>query len=343
MELISDGSWEDIGLGALEGRVLEQLVRLPAANARALSEAAGMSLPQAEQSLRRLEKHALATRTADRPARWIASPPRASIGTLLARRRTQLARAENLTEQLHAAYEAASGPRSTRLIELLEHESEVSARYAGLLQSSVHEVLHLAKPPYVTAHGGGGGEPTVADGVRLRSVYETGGFSDALSLETALRGTADGGELRLASHLPTKLVVVDRREALLPARVDRPSAGSLLVRSSALVAALVSLFEMVWEQAVPASLETRLETPAFERRSRSASVDPRTREVLRLMAAGMKDDTIARVLGVSRRTVQKHVSEAGTALGAKTRFQIALLATEQGWLERSSAVPAAAE
>lgn len=61
--------------------------------------------------------------------------------------------------------------------------------------------------------------------------------------------------------------------------------------------------------------------------------DERTREILHLMATGMKDDAIARVLGVSRRTVQKHVSEAGTALGARTRFQIALLARERGWLD----------
>jgi len=50
----------------------------------------------------------------------------------------------------------------------------------------------------------------------------------------------------------------------------------------------------------------------------------------------MKDDAIARVLNVSRRTVQKHVSEAGSALGARTRFQIALLAAERGWLRQGA-------
>ncbi len=54
------------------------------------------------------------------------------------------------------------------------------------------------------------------------------------------------------------------------------------------------------------------------------------------MATGMKDDAIARVLNVSRRTVQKHVSEAGSVLGARTRFQIALLAAERGWLRQGA-------
>jgi DNA-binding NarL/FixJ family response regulator len=55
-------------------------------------------------------------------------------------------------------------------------------------------------------------------------------------------------------------------------------------------------------------------------------------EVLRLMSLGMKDDVIARVLGVSRRTVQQDVSDIGNLLGARTRFQIAIFAQRRGWL-----------
>jgi DNA-binding NarL/FixJ family response regulator len=50
------------------------------------------------------------------------------------------------------------------------------------------------------------------------------------------------------------------------------------------------------------------------------------------MSAGMKDDAIARALRLSRRTVQTHISDLGRQLGARTRFQIALLAQERGWL-----------
>jgi DNA-binding NarL/FixJ family response regulator len=60
--------------------------------------------------------------------------------------------------------------------------------------------------------------------------------------------------------------------------------------------------------------------------------DLRTREILRMMAAGMKDETIARILNVSRRTVQQHITDAGSLLGARTRFQLAVLAAKRGWL-----------
>jgi DNA-binding NarL/FixJ family response regulator len=147
-----------------------------------------------------------------------------------------------------------------------------------------------------------------------------------------------------------KLVVFDRTTALLPVRGDRPRSGSLVVHSPALVEALTTLFENVWAAATPVSMESRDDWPVpggangpGDPAGRTAPngpgdpdlprVDERTREILRLMATGLKDDSIARVLKVSRRTVQKHVTDAGNALGAKTRFQIALRAAERGWLE----------
>ncbi|MFE4415567.1 LuxR C-terminal-related transcriptional regulator [Streptomyces sp. NPDC056821] len=51
------------------------------------------------------------------------------------------------------------------------------------------------------------------------------------------------------------------------------------------------------------SPDSRKDRPLPAGRLAAAQVDERTREILRLMATGMKDDTIARVLNVSRRTV----------------------------------------
>ncbi|MFF3565249.1 LuxR C-terminal-related transcriptional regulator [Streptomyces sp. NPDC002574] len=347
MDATSAGPWAGTGLDPLSGRVLEFLVGHPAADAGAVAEAVGVPADEAGRALRTLEDELLAIRIAGRPTRWRAGPPRSSLGSLLARRRSELAQAELYMEQLHEVYRSVSGPHAPHLVEVLERAEEVAARYGHLLKASRREVLHLAKPPYVTgtetAYGDGrdrqdgreraAGETAVHDGVRLRSVYDTEGFTDEMSLETALRGTAGGGELRLSSGLPVKLVVFDRTTALLPVDSDQPSAGSLVIHAPALVAVLVALFEGLWERAVPMSLESRQDWPV-PRQAREADIDERTREILHLMATGMKDDAIARVLGVSRRTVQKHVSEAGTALGARTRFQIALLAAERGWLEQ---------
>jgi DNA-binding NarL/FixJ family response regulator len=62
-------------------------------------------------------------------------------------------------------------------------------------------------------------------------------------------------------------------------------------------------------------------------------LDDRSHQVLLLMSDGHKDESIARALGLSRRTVQKCVTAVMTALGARTRFQAALLARDRGWLD----------
>ncbi|MFE3263667.1 LuxR C-terminal-related transcriptional regulator [Streptomyces sp. NPDC059215] len=332
MDVTSDSPWSGMGLDPNEGRLLEHLVSVPAADTATLAKATGIPDQDVEAALQRLEQALLVRRSNGLTPQWAASPPRPSVGARLAHRRVALARAEELVERLHTAYEATTSPRTSPLLEVLEHQDEVAARYVQLLQGSTTEVLHLAKPPYVTPKHSEHTQPGVPDGVELRSVYETGTLTDAVSLETALRGTAGGGELRLASQLPIKLVIFDRAAALLPVRDDHPSVGSLVVHSPALVAALTALFESLWEGAAPVALSSHQGPSMPDRAPRQERVDERTREILRLMSTGMKDDTIARVLKVSRRTVQKHVTDAGTALGAKTRFQLARLAAGRGWL-----------
>ncbi|MFI5931873.1 LuxR C-terminal-related transcriptional regulator [Actinoplanes sp. NPDC051494] len=320
----TDTPWSATGLDPLAGRVLEHLVAVRSAGRDEVATAFGVSPPEAERALRHLADSALASQIDGATPRWTAAPPRLSVGALLARRRAELARVEDLVERLSEAHEAVSGPSATDVVEVLKSEDEVPARYRQLLMTSSSEVLHLAKPPYVTG-ASSAGAVGVRPGVRMRSVYETDGFTDAVSLRTALRGTGQGGKLRLTSQIPVKLVIFDRTAALLPIRGDRPSSGSLVVHSPALVTTLVALFESVWERAEPVSLTRRHDLPASGR-------DLRTREILRMMAAGMKDETIARILDLSRRTVQQHISDAGTVLGARTRFQLALLAAKRGWL-----------
>ncbi|KOX15339.1 hypothetical protein ADK67_41565 [Saccharothrix sp. NRRL B-16348] len=57
-----------------------------------------------------------------------------------------------------------------------------------------------------------------------------------------------------------------------------------------------------------------------------------TRDLLRLMRTGAIDETIARELGVSLRTVHRRITRLQTLLGARSRFQLGVIACEQGWV-----------
>lgn len=51
-----------------------------------------------------------------------------------------------------------------------------------------------------------------------------------------------------------------------------------------------------------------------------------------MLAAGAKDETIARELGVSLRTCRRHIAEMMRMTGAGSRFQAGVLATQLGLL-----------
>jgi DNA-binding NarL/FixJ family response regulator len=58
----------------------------------------------------------------------------------------------------------------------------------------------------------------------------------------------------------------------------------------------------------------------------------REREILALLATGATDNEIADVLALSPATVQTHVRNAKTKLGARTRAQAVALAITQGMI-----------
>lgn len=64
----------------------------------------------------------------------------------------------------------------------------------------------------------------------------------------------------------------------------------------------------------------------------ASALTARQAEVLRLVGQGQTDKEIARVLGLSPRTVEMHVANAIEACGAKTRAEAVHKATAAGWL-----------
>ena len=85
----------------------------------------------------------------------------------------------------------------------------------------------------------------------------------------------------------------------------------MLVHRSRLTDALVSLFEALWTNA--ATLSASAETLDLDG---TGELEPSDRTLLRLLDAGLKDETIARHLRLSERTLRRRVTALLDRLGA---------------------------
>lgn len=87
--------------------------------------------------------------------------------------------------------------------------------------------------------------------------------------------------------------------------------------------------EVRLDPAVAAALALSLRTPA----SSAASLTPREREVITLVAEGRTNREIGKRLGVAERTARTHVSNILTKLGLASRTQAAMWAVREGLVD----------
>src|SRR5262249_59062341 len=99
--------------------------------------------------------------------------------------------------------------------------------------------------------------------------------------------------------------------------------GAVMFHHGAATDLLRAAFEMHWNHSVPLVPGDRPDEHA---------PSPIQLRILHLLAAGMKDEAIARRLQVSLRTVRRNISTLCDKVGAPTRFALATIAAEHGWI-----------
>ncbi|OKK04824.1 LuxR family transcriptional regulator [Streptomyces sp. CB03234] len=159
-----------------------------------------------------------------------------------------------------------------------------------------------------------------AEGVSVRLLTRPSMLDDDYVREQV--GRERPTAIRVAKVPPLQALVVDGREALVVAE----SAGgrqASLIRVPELLHTLMTLFESVWTNAVPAG-----ERIVFGDRDRALLA----RQILAALRAGVTDEVAARQLTVSVRTYRRYIAEIMTLLRANSRFQAGVRAAELGLL-----------
>jgi DNA-binding CsgD family transcriptional regulator len=160
-------------------------------------------------------------------------------------------------------------------------------------------------------------------GVQVRTVGQDSLRNDLPTLAHAQFLTDTGAQFRTAPLLPPRMILIDRRCALVPVDPSDTRKGALCVNAAGTIASLMALFEQVWQTATPLGADR---TP-----DQQGLTDPE-RALLTLLARGMTDEAAATRLGVSTRTARRTMAALMERLGAVSRFEAGLKAAQQGWL-----------
>ncbi|MBT3155285.1 helix-turn-helix transcriptional regulator [Streptomyces sp. CHD11] len=154
-------------------------------------------------------------------------------------------------------------------------------------------------------------------GVCLRVLYQHTARFDMPFRERAAKLTESGAEVRTAGALFGSLFIFDRATAYI--LLSDEEGGAVVVQESSLVNFLYSCFEHVWATAKEFDIR-RAETEVISRDMKQ--------EIVKMLISGVKDEAIARRLGVSVRTCRKHIGQVMQMFGATSRFQFGYLVKE---------------
>ena len=157
-------------------------------------------------------------------------------------------------------------------------------------------------------------------GITMRTLYQHSARRSAVTHQYVATVTALGAEVRTLDEFFNRIIVVDRRVAVIPGQSGL--AVALSVREPSLVAYLVDIFERTWERARP-----------FTNRESSMMRDIAAEQramTIRMLIEGHADPVSAKRLGVSPRTYAGYVADLKAEYEAETRFQLGYTMGRQG-------------
>lgn len=254
-------------------------------------------------------------------------PPESSIDLLVRRRELEIKEASTGMLRAFAHYRRIVDTDGSRGLLEVERGSSVIDRVRMLERSARRSVRGLDCPPY---HAGTGVNELEIEnlerGISVQHVYA----GEAIELRDYVErniapAMAAGEQARVLLHVPVKLLIIDDVVAIVSLTTADTDVGhsALILRRCSLLSALIGLWEMCWQSAVPLQLDG---SPA------EAVLTPVETRFLRLLSTGVSDAQIAKVLGISRRTFFRYLEQLQARTGTATRFQLAAHACRQGWI-----------
>ena len=227
--------------------------------------------------------------------------------TRIEERRRELAASRELLSRLTSQALGAHEPISEPISEALAPSvvSRLLAETSGTLRNFV---LSVAEGPGVDEATMLANEARIARGDAQRAIYPASMLSSPQGQRWMTSWAQAGEDQRIVPSTDTEFAVFGDSAVVTLAGWDDTEAGYAVIRDPLVVRLYTAYFDLAWKHAVP--------VPAV---GREGADDAKLVELLEL---GLKDEAIARYLGVSLRTVRRRVAHLMTVNGVDTRFQL---------------------
>lgn len=315
---------------SLHGRAYAVLVHHPRSGLTDIARLLDVSAEEAAATLDVLVAMQAAVRVdTNGEPRWDAHAPEALSEAEARRRRHEIDQMHAVAARLSETFRSVRrSPRGNGSVVPVYERLEMLADFEEMQTGARGSVKIIERGPYLSDPDRENQQYLIkrsrlGEGIRYQTLYQDTIYQDADRLRHALSTNAGGAQARTLPEPPFKLIISDDERASLVLHADerRPDPMGLRLSDSPALRALVRTFDVLWSLAAPISVN-----PAAD------ELDERDKAILTLMGLGATDDTIARRLGMSRRTVVRRTARLLERLGASTRFQAGVQATRRGWL-----------
>ncbi|MEU9862152.1 LuxR C-terminal-related transcriptional regulator [Streptomyces sp. NPDC047971] len=281
----------------------------------------------------------LVTESADEPGLARVVPPETAAFSVLAPMEAAVADGRRALRATQAVFSAFS----QLYVEARRNEQPPLTLLSGgaLISDTLEAAVGNCRVELLTAQPGGGRSPDLlgealardlqllARGVSQRTIYQHTVRSHQATLSYIEQITEAGGEVRTLAEVFERMIICDREVAFVPVS-DQRGVAALQVRHPGLVRLFAKFFDNAWARSIPISPDR---TPV---RSPVATTDVQ-RTILHAVVSGETDDSIARRLGMSRRSVAEHIRKVSAQLESTSRAQLGYLLATSGLLKEPGA------
>ncbi|MFG2111837.1 LuxR C-terminal-related transcriptional regulator [Streptomyces sp. NPDC048718] len=302
----------------------------------------GLGFEQAADAVDRLIRLRLVSRLFEEPMRFTAISPDSAKAKLLDRTVRDLMSRQQEVDLIRSDFDSLRDIFEMSERRRLQQYAVEPLDTAENIRLAVKNAITYAESEVLVCQPGGAhpaatvnGCLTMADellgrGVQVRCLYQHAAQYSLSTLAYVERITDLGAQVRTVSDYFSRLLVFDRAMAVI--ELAGKSSGVVLIRDPSLIQFAADAFEHIWSYARPFLVDSGPNVSSW-------APDATKATIVRLLTEGLEDKVIARRLGISLRTCQRHVAEIMDYLGARNRFHAGFIIHQVGLLDQTIAWP----